>query len=274
MTARFRERPGGGAHSRGATLGAPMQPPPPEGGLCSGRRGWAGAGRELGEGRCRTEGWASNSPEPQNLRWRPDRASPAAPRPARSIVPPPATMAKPLTDQEKRRQISIRGIVGVENVAELKKGFNRHLHFTLVKDRNVATPRDYFFALAHTVRDHLVGRWIRTQQYYYDKCPKVPGGGRLPSLHTLSSFRPDSGAQISPPPQRCATRSTVLWDPETHWWQEHRPPSPVNLANFMECPTQHLTKGDPEPPLWYASHGSRPLTVRSGRGRGPWKHQT
>lgn len=82
-------------------------------------------------------------------------------------------MAKPLTDQEKRRQISIRGIVGVENVAELKKGFNRHLHFTLVKDRNVATPRDYFFALAHTVRDHLVGRWIRTQQYYYEKCPKV-----------------------------------------------------------------------------------------------------
>nr|ANB82448.1 glycogen phosphorylase [Lithobates sylvaticus] len=81
-------------------------------------------------------------------------------------------MAKPLTDQEKRKQISIRGIVGVENVAELKKGFNRHLHFTLVKDRNVATTRDYYFALAHTVRDHLVGRWIRTQQYYYEKDPK------------------------------------------------------------------------------------------------------
>uniref|UniRef100_A0A8C0J334 Alpha-1,4 glucan phosphorylase n=1 Tax=Chelonoidis abingdonii TaxID=106734 RepID=A0A8C0J334_CHEAB len=81
-------------------------------------------------------------------------------------------MSRPLTDQEKRKQISIRGIVGVENVAELKKGFNRHLHFTLVKDRNVATPRDYYFALAHTVRDHLVGRWIRTQQYYYEKDPK------------------------------------------------------------------------------------------------------
>ncbi|KAM4014195.1 glycogen phosphorylase, liver form [Anomaloglossus baeobatrachus] len=81
-------------------------------------------------------------------------------------------MAKPLTDQDKRRQISIRGIVGVENVAELKKGFNRHLHFTLVKDRNVSTTRDYYFALAHTVRDHLVGRWIRTQQYYYEKDPK------------------------------------------------------------------------------------------------------
>ncbi|KAK7835928.1 hypothetical protein U0070_004019 [Myodes glareolus] len=120
-------------------------------------------------------------------------------------------MAKPLTDQEKRRQISIRGIVGVENVAELKKGFNRHLHFTLVKDRNVATPRDYFFALAHTVRDHLVGRWIRTQQYYYDKCPKVPGGGRLPSLHTLSSSR-QRGPDLTSPaalchPFHCAVRS-------------------------------------------------------------------
>uniref|UniRef100_A0A671L192 Alpha-1,4 glucan phosphorylase n=1 Tax=Sinocyclocheilus anshuiensis TaxID=1608454 RepID=A0A671L192_9TELE len=81
-------------------------------------------------------------------------------------------MATPLTDQEKRKQISIRGIVGVENVAELKKGFNRHLHFTLVKDRNVTTPRDYYFALAHTVRDHLVGRWIRTQQFYYEADPK------------------------------------------------------------------------------------------------------
>uniref|UniRef100_A0A8D3BXR1 Alpha-1,4 glucan phosphorylase n=1 Tax=Scophthalmus maximus TaxID=52904 RepID=A0A8D3BXR1_SCOMX len=81
-------------------------------------------------------------------------------------------MATPLTDQEKRKQISIRGIVGVENVAELKKGFNRHLHFTLVKDRNIANPRDYYFALAHTVRDHLVGRWIRTQQFYYEADPK------------------------------------------------------------------------------------------------------
>uniref|UniRef100_A0A8C4XD72 Alpha-1,4 glucan phosphorylase n=1 Tax=Erpetoichthys calabaricus TaxID=27687 RepID=A0A8C4XD72_ERPCA len=81
-------------------------------------------------------------------------------------------MATPLTDQEKRKQISIRGIVGVENVAEIKKGFNRHLHFTLVKDRNVATQRDYFFALGHSVRDHLVGRWIRTQQFYYEVDPK------------------------------------------------------------------------------------------------------
>uniref|UniRef100_A0A673BSE5 Alpha-1,4 glucan phosphorylase n=1 Tax=Sphaeramia orbicularis TaxID=375764 RepID=A0A673BSE5_9TELE len=81
-------------------------------------------------------------------------------------------MAVPLTDQERRKQISVRGIAGLGDVAEVKSSFNRHLHFTLVKDRNVATPRDYYFALAHTVRDHLVGRWIRTQQYYYEKDPK------------------------------------------------------------------------------------------------------
>uniref|UniRef100_H2Y4R6 Alpha-1,4 glucan phosphorylase n=1 Tax=Ciona savignyi TaxID=51511 RepID=H2Y4R6_CIOSA len=46
------------------------------------------------------------------------------------------------------------------------------LHYTLVKDRNVATTRDYYFALANTVRDQMVGRWIRTQQYYYEKDPK------------------------------------------------------------------------------------------------------
>ncbi|KAJ3589710.1 hypothetical protein NHX12_010553 [Muraenolepis orangiensis] len=81
-------------------------------------------------------------------------------------------MSKPLSDHDRKKQISVRGLAGVENVAELKTNFNRHLHFTLVKDRIVATKRDYYFALANTVRDHLVGRWIRTQQHYYEKDPK------------------------------------------------------------------------------------------------------
>lgn len=82
-------------------------------------------------------------------------------------------MSASAVDEEKRKQISVRGIVDVENVANFKKTFNRHLHYTLVKDRNVATSRDYFFALAHSVKDNLVSRWIRTQQYYYEKDPKV-----------------------------------------------------------------------------------------------------
>lgn len=82
-------------------------------------------------------------------------------------------MSAPQSDIDRRKQISVRGIAAVADVAEIKRTFNRHLHYTLVKDRNVATPRDYYFALAHTVKDHLVSRWIRTQQYYYEKDPKV-----------------------------------------------------------------------------------------------------
>jgi len=80
--------------------------------------------------------------------------------------------AQPISDKDRLKQISVRGIAQVENVSNVKKTFNRHLHFSLVKDRNVATDRDFYFALAHTVKDHLVSRWIRTQQHYYEKDPK------------------------------------------------------------------------------------------------------
>lgn len=80
---------------------------------------------------------------------------------------------KPMTDTERKRQISLRRLPVVEDVNGLKENFNRHLHYSLVKDRNVATNRDYYQALAHTVKDHLTSKWIRTQQYYYEKDPKV-----------------------------------------------------------------------------------------------------
>ena len=84
----------------------------------------------------------------------------------------PTGMDTTTNDYRKRRGISVRGISLVENVANIKRQFNQHLHFSLAKDRNVATNRDYYFALAYSVRDHLVGRWIRTQQYYYERDPK------------------------------------------------------------------------------------------------------
>ena len=80
---------------------------------------------------------------------------------------------KPKSDLEKKKSISLRKIPLVENVAGVKESFNRHLHFTLIKDRNVATNRDYFTALCHTVRDSLTEKWIRTQRDYYVKDPKV-----------------------------------------------------------------------------------------------------
>jgi len=81
-------------------------------------------------------------------------------------------MSFSISDKDKRKQISVRNIVQVENVANVKKNFNRHLHYSVIKDRHVSTPRDYYFSLANTVKDHLTSRWIRTQQYYYEKDPK------------------------------------------------------------------------------------------------------
>ncbi|KAA3680664.1 uncharacterized protein DEA37_0007800 [Paragonimus westermani] len=74
---------------------------------------------------------------------------------------------------ERRAQISISDIAVIGNVKHLKDTFNRHLHFDVVKDRNVATPRDFYQALAHTVWDQLCSLWIRTQQFYRKFDPKV-----------------------------------------------------------------------------------------------------
>ncbi|KAF1742421.1 hypothetical protein MXB_3173, partial [Myxobolus squamalis] len=79
---------------------------------------------------------------------------------------------KPETDREKRRQLSVRRIPLIEGVKSIKDNFNRHLHFTVIKDRNVATADDYYLSLAHTVRDNMVGRWIQTKQRYFEVDPK------------------------------------------------------------------------------------------------------
>lgn len=79
----------------------------------------------------------------------------------------------PISDQQKKQQISIRRIAAVEDIASIKEKFNRHLHFTVVKDRNVATKHDFYLSLVYTVWEYLVHKWIRTQQLYYQKDAKV-----------------------------------------------------------------------------------------------------
>lgn len=101
----------------------------------------------------------------------------------------------PLANFEQlRKQISVASIAGLEDVISMKKSFNRHLHFTLVKDRNVATARDYYFALSYMVRDNLTSRWIRTQQHYHDTDPKV----RLRVLSFSPIIRPVSRPKSTP----------------------------------------------------------------------------
>src|SRR5579872_7217373 len=55
------------------------------------------------------------------------------------------------------------------SVESLRQDFERHLRLTLAKDRYTATDRDRYFALALTVRDRLIERWIATQQTHHKK---------------------------------------------------------------------------------------------------------
>ena len=81
----------------------------------------------------------------------------------------------PTSPGYRKKQISMRNIPQLEDVTAVKNSFNRHLHHTLVKDRHVATKRDFYKSIAYTVRDQLVEKWIRTQQHYYEVDPKVQG---------------------------------------------------------------------------------------------------
>jgi len=47
------------------------------------------------------------------------------------------------------------------------KSFSHHLRLTLARDQYEAADYEKFLAIAYTVRDRLIDRWIKTQQTYY-----------------------------------------------------------------------------------------------------------
>lgn len=58
------------------------------------------------------------------------------------------------------------------DVESLKHSFVDHLEYSLAKDEYSATQRDRYRALALSVRDRLIERWIETQQTYYNNDAK------------------------------------------------------------------------------------------------------
>ena len=58
-------------------------------------------------------------------------------------------------------------------VEALKRAFADNLYYIQGKDEYFATPHDYYMALAHTVRDRLLHRRIKTAQSYFEKDVKV-----------------------------------------------------------------------------------------------------
>jgi starch phosphorylase len=54
----------------------------------------------------------------------------------------------------------------------LKRAFADHLQYSQAKDEHSATPLDRYFAVAYSVRDRMMRRWIQTQQAYYKRDAK------------------------------------------------------------------------------------------------------
>jgi starch phosphorylase len=54
----------------------------------------------------------------------------------------------------------------------LKRAFADHLQYAQGTDEHSATALDRYFAVAYTVRDRMMRRWIQTQQAYYKKDAK------------------------------------------------------------------------------------------------------
>ena len=59
-----------------------------------------------------------------------------------------------------------------EVVERFKRRFERRMNRTLGRDLNSASKRDRFMALAYTIRDEMIDKWIKTQSHYYESNPK------------------------------------------------------------------------------------------------------
>ncbi|HEY8119345.1 MAG TPA: glycogen/starch/alpha-glucan phosphorylase [Methylophilaceae bacterium] len=54
----------------------------------------------------------------------------------------------------------------------IAQALQNHLTFSAFKTSATATPRDWYATAAYTIRDHVVDRWVKTSEAYYDQDPK------------------------------------------------------------------------------------------------------
>ena len=90
------------------------------------------------------------------------------------------------------------------------------------QDLSVASERDFYVALAYTVRDHVMKNWMRTAKVYYNKDPKVRAPARF-------SQRPGMLADLSPgsmtasPSQLGHRPNPLTADHETPFYPQYHP---------------------------------------------------
>lgn len=60
----------------------------------------------------------------------------------------------------------------LERIERLKKDFKRHMALTVAHNLENSSALDRYTALAYTVRDRIISRWVQTQDTYYHENPK------------------------------------------------------------------------------------------------------
>lgn len=74
------------------------------------------------------------------------------------------TKRSPIQIEDDRTGISIE---------TLKRAIYDNLYYIQGKNKSLATPHDYYMALAYTVRDRLIHRWLRTIETYLQQDAKL-----------------------------------------------------------------------------------------------------
>ncbi|MFB2834799.1 glycogen/starch/alpha-glucan phosphorylase [Floridanema evergladense] len=59
------------------------------------------------------------------------------------------------------------------NIETLKRAFLDNLFYIQAKFPKISTKNDYYMALAYTVRDRLLNRWLNTTETYLEKAPRT-----------------------------------------------------------------------------------------------------
>ncbi len=56
----------------------------------------------------------------------------------------------------------------IDDVAAIRKSLTDHLLYSVGKDPQLATSRDWYLAAAFALRDRLIAAWVRTMRSYYE----------------------------------------------------------------------------------------------------------
>jgi len=86
--------------------------------------------------------------------------------------PPKATHAPAEEAKALERARHLPNARSATDVDTLKRSFADHLQYSQGKDEHTATSLDRYFAVAYSVRDRMMRRWIQTQQAYYKRDAK------------------------------------------------------------------------------------------------------